>query len=82
MNGHSDHITVPDIGILAYRSFSPGTEHFAAVPVFETELQLGVDPYFYFEALSSCQIFPRLSRRGASPASSRELVPLLKSSRD
>ena len=57
---HSDRITVLDIGILVYCDFSPDTEHFAAVPVFETELQLSVDPFLYFEALSKLPDIPAL----------------------
>lgn len=57
---HSDLITVLDIGILVYRGISHDTTHFADVPIFETELQLGVDFGSYFENLSKLPDVPAL----------------------
>jgi len=56
----TDDATVLDIGILVFRegaSQFPEVEHSNR---FRTELELGVDPYFYFERLSKSQGVPAL----------------------
>src|SRR5229473_4595257 len=56
----TDDVTVLDIGILVYRE---GVSQFSEVERgnrFRTELELGVDPYFYFERLSKDEGVPAL----------------------
>jgi hypothetical protein len=56
----TDAVTVLDIGILVYRE---GTSEFSNVERgdrIRTELELSVDPYFYFESLSSDESIPPL----------------------
>jgi hypothetical protein len=73
----TDEITVLDIGILCYRE---GTSHFAELKPrihFRTVLELGVDPFFYFERLSQIRDVPPLIYSWRVTSILRQVAPFV-----
>ena len=78
----TEKITVLDIGILVYREGPPLFPQVEIGTRFQTQVGLGVDPYFYFEFLNQIPGVPPLIYSWRMTSIGQQTAPFIKTIRD